>query len=48
MRVQRGITHIFVMRFANDADRQFYLNEDPAHLELAERLRSVVEVGQGC
>lgn len=28
---QRGITHAFVVIFANEEDRDYYVKEDPAH-----------------
>ncbi|KAJ4387603.1 hypothetical protein N0V93_008199 [Gnomoniopsis smithogilvyi] len=27
-----GLTHIFISEFENEADRKYYLEEDPAHL----------------
>lgn len=29
---QDGITHAFVVEFANEEDRQYYVEKDPAHL----------------
>ena len=31
------------MEFENDADWQYYLKEDPAHIEFKKSLRDVVE-----
>ncbi|SLM36705.1 Stress responsive alpha-beta barrel [Lasallia pustulata] len=30
---QAGITYGFLVEFANDEDRQYYLEKDPAHIE---------------
>ncbi|TGZ78311.1 hypothetical protein EX30DRAFT_334611 [Ascodesmis nigricans] len=40
---QRGYTHTFVVEFASTEDRDYYVNEDPAHREfVGELVRAVV------
>ncbi|PVH94127.1 hypothetical protein DM02DRAFT_573372 [Periconia macrospinosa] len=29
--LQNGLTHAFIVKFASDEDRDFYVNEDPVH-----------------
>ncbi|ROW07286.1 hypothetical protein VMCG_03953 [Cytospora schulzeri] len=43
---QNGITHIFVSEFENEQDREYYLNEDPAHLGFVKSLTGVVSKAQ--
>jgi Stress responsive A/B Barrel Domain len=33
LRLQSGITHVFVVEFASTADRDYYALKDPLHLE---------------
>ncbi|KAL9007572.1 MAG: hypothetical protein Q9173_007188, partial [Seirophora scorigena] len=40
--VKASFTHGFVVEFANDADRMYYVEEDPAHLAFVESLKGVV------
>ncbi|KAL5045804.1 hypothetical protein BDW71DRAFT_183423 [Aspergillus fruticulosus] len=44
--MQGGITHAFVVEFANEEDRAYYLEKDPAHLEFVGSLKDVVEKAQ--
>lgn len=46
MTIQNGITHAFVVEFANAEDRAYYLEKDPAHLEFVASLKGVVEKAQ--
>lgn len=41
--VQGGFTHGFVSHFANEEDRRYYLEEDPAHLEFVKSLDGIIE-----
>ncbi|KAL4939978.1 hypothetical protein BDV06DRAFT_197705 [Aspergillus oleicola] len=43
---QEGITHAFVVEFASAADRDYYVEKDPAHLEFVSTLGGVVEKAQ--
>jgi hypothetical protein len=38
-----GITHAFVVEFAGESDRDYYLKHDPAHLAFVEMVGSIVE-----
>ena len=40
---QAGYSHAFVVEFASEEDRQYYVGEDPAHLEFKKSLKGVVE-----
>lgn len=40
--IQKGITHAFVVEFDNDADRTYYLKEDPAHLAFVKHVGALV------
>ncbi|KAF2088921.1 dabb-domain-containing protein [Saccharata proteae CBS 121410] len=44
--IQRGITHAFVVEFDNEADREYYIQKDPAHLAFIERVKQVAETAQ--
>lgn len=33
-----GLTHIFISEFENEADRKYYLEEDPEHLAFVKGL----------
>ena len=39
---QGGITHIFVVEFACAADRDYYVNSDPAHKKFVELVSSLM------
>ncbi|KAF6221485.1 hypothetical protein HO133_002341 [Letharia lupina] len=36
-------SHAFVVEFASEEDRKYYVEEDPAHLEFKKSLKGVVE-----
>lgn len=40
---QLGISHAFILRFASEDDRDYYVNEDPAHQAFQEAAAVVVE-----
>ncbi|KAF7887733.1 hypothetical protein EAF00_010027 [Botryotinia globosa] len=40
---QGGFSHGFVFHFASTADRDYYVNEDPAHQEIAKKAREIVQ-----
>lgn len=40
--MQASYTHGFVMEFANDEDRMYYVKEDPAHKAFVESLKGVI------
>ncbi|KXJ89321.1 stress responsive A/B barrel domain-containing protein [Microdochium bolleyi] len=41
--LQQGMTHPFVFEFANEADRDYYLDTDPAHVAFKEGLAELVD-----
>lgn len=41
--MQHGITHAFVVQFANAADRDYYCTTDPAHMNFVKNLQGKVE-----
>ncbi|KAI5818020.1 hypothetical protein BZA77DRAFT_278249 [Pyronema omphalodes] len=41
--VQGGITHAFVVEFAGESDRDYYLKHDPAHRAFVEMVGGIVE-----
>ncbi|PCG93332.1 Dimeric alpha-beta barrel [Penicillium occitanis (nom. inval.)] len=41
--IQNGITHAFVVEFANQEDRDYYVQKDPAHQEFIKSLDGVIE-----
>ncbi|KAE8143803.1 dabb-domain-containing protein [Aspergillus pseudotamarii] len=43
---QGGITHAFVINFANAADRDYYVKDDPVHQEFVRSLGGLVERAQ--
>lgn len=43
---QNGISHVFVSEFENEKDREYYLNQDPAHLAFVKSLDGVVAKAQ--
>ncbi|KAN0089223.1 stress responsive A/B barrel domain protein [Hyaloscypha variabilis] len=44
--VQGGMTHIFVVEFANEEDRAYYLEKDPVHLAFVKSIGGVVKNAQ--
>ncbi len=40
---QAGYSHAFVVEFASEEDRKYYVDEDPAHLEFKKSLKGFVE-----
>ncbi|CCD43605.1 hypothetical protein BofuT4_uP064470.1 [Botrytis cinerea T4] len=38
-----GFSRGFVFHFASSADRDYYVNEDPAHLEFAKKAGGIVQ-----
>jgi hypothetical protein len=46
MVVQGGMTHIFVVEFANEEDRAYYLEKDPVHLAFVKSIGGVVKNAQ--
>lgn len=43
MERQGGFTHGFVMEFQSEADRDYYVTEDPAHLGFVQGLEGIVK-----
>ncbi|KAI9041334.1 Dabb family protein [Aspergillus affinis] len=41
--IQHGITHVFVAEFASAEDRDYYVNEDPAHLAFVKSVGGIAE-----
>lgn len=41
-----GMTHIFVVEFANEEDRTYYLEKDPVHLGFVKSIGGVVKNAQ--
>jgi hypothetical protein len=42
--LQKGFSHVFVLEFATQADRDWYVNEDPVHRRFGvETLTGIVE-----
>jgi hypothetical protein len=41
--LQGGFTHGFVSHFANEEDRRYYLEEDPAHKAFVKSLDGIIE-----
>ncbi|RAL15585.1 Dabb family protein [Aspergillus homomorphus CBS 101889] len=41
--INNGITHVFVMEFESEEDREYYLNKDPEHLSFVKGLGGVLE-----
>ncbi|GIJ91469.1 hypothetical protein Asppvi_010435 [Aspergillus pseudoviridinutans] len=44
--LQNGITHVFVVEFENEADREYYVRTDPAHQAFVKSLDGVIEKAQ--
>ncbi|KAK5111992.1 hypothetical protein LTR62_004526 [Meristemomyces frigidus] len=40
---QGAFTHGFVSEFENEEDRKYYLEKDPAHLEIVASLKEIVQ-----
>lgn len=40
---QGAFSHAFVTHFANEEDRRYYLEEDPAHLEFVKSLEGIIQ-----
>ncbi|KAF1989066.1 hypothetical protein K402DRAFT_391219 [Aulographum hederae CBS 113979] len=38
-----GSTHVFVSEFENEADRKYYLEQDPVHLAFVKSLGDIME-----
>lgn len=43
MRLQAGYSHAFVVEFASEEDRDYYNEEDQAHLEFKKSLKPIIE-----
>ncbi|KAF2704858.1 hypothetical protein K504DRAFT_441454 [Pleomassaria siparia CBS 279.74] len=43
---QNGITHAFILQFHNNEDRDYYVDEDPAHQEFKTAAGAVLEKAQ--
>jgi hypothetical protein len=41
--LQGAFTHGFVSHFANEADRKYYLEEDPAHKAFVKSLDGIIQ-----
>ncbi|PYI10635.1 dabb-domain-containing protein [Aspergillus sclerotiicarbonarius CBS 121057] len=41
--MNNGITHVFVMQFENNQDREYYLTKDPAHIGFVKSIDGLVE-----
>lgn len=39
----KGMTHGFVLEFENQADLDYYLTEDPVHLEFSKNAKPLIE-----
>ncbi|KAJ5952627.1 Dimeric alpha-beta barrel [Penicillium vulpinum] len=44
--IQNGITHAFVVEFTSAADRDYYVQSDPAHLAFVKFLDGLIEKAQ--
>ncbi|PYH96861.1 hypothetical protein BO71DRAFT_396657 [Aspergillus ellipticus CBS 707.79] len=44
--MSNGITHVFVMEFDSNEDREYYLTKDPAHLGFVQTLDGLLEKAQ--
>lgn len=40
---QGAFSHAFVTHFANEEDRRYYLQEDPAHLAFVASLKDIIQ-----
>lgn len=43
MLFKNGFTHVFVINFANEEDRDFYALRDPVHLDFVQWSNDVVD-----
>lgn len=43
---KNGITHAFVVEFANAEDRDYYVQKDPAHQKFVRSLDGLIEKAQ--
>ncbi|RHZ63827.1 hypothetical protein CDV55_107405 [Aspergillus turcosus] len=43
---KNGITHVFVVEFENEDDREYYVRTDPAHQAFVKTLDGVIEKAQ--
>lgn len=43
---KNGITHAFVVEFANAEDRDYYVQKDPAHQDFVRSLDGLIEKAQ--
>lgn len=43
---KNGITHVFVVEFENEDDREYYVRSDPAHQAFVKSLDGVIEKAQ--
>jgi hypothetical protein len=43
---KNGITHVFVVEFENEEDREYYVRSDPAHQAFVKSLDGVIEKAQ--
>ncbi|KAH0565297.1 hypothetical protein GP486_001317 [Trichoglossum hirsutum] len=46
MGIQNGITHAFIVEFGSAKDRDYYVNNDPAHREFKDLAGKVLEKAQ--
>ncbi|KAI9841863.1 MAG: hypothetical protein M1837_000333 [Sclerophora amabilis] len=44
--MQHGLTHAFVVEFANEEDRNHYVDKDPAHLDFVKSIGGVIATAQ--
>ncbi|PWY77265.1 hypothetical protein BO94DRAFT_195698 [Aspergillus sclerotioniger CBS 115572] len=44
--MHNSITHVFVMEFESNEDRDYYLTKDPAHLGFVKTLDGLIEKSQ--
>lgn len=43
---KNGITHVFLVEFENEDDREYYVRSDPAHQAFVKSLDGVIEKAQ--
>lgn len=41
--VKQGLTHGFVVQLESVEDRDYYVRQDPAHIDFVESLKGIVE-----
>jgi hypothetical protein len=44
--LQHGLTHAFVVEFATEEDRNYYVRLDPAHLAFVKSIGTLIEKAQ--